>query len=249
MVNCSSSLFLEKFFQNCFDLKQHLQGFLNLDSNTLAAKLESSQQQLAELGHRDFDWENATKFYQDTVKEMYLFELSAWHLASSDYIGDTLRLIADQAKGRVLDFGGGIGTHAIGAALSPDVEQVIYCDINPISISFVQYRAQQLNLSDKICFCTEIFPEDRFDTIISFDVIEHLSDPQGQLLKFYNSLTDQGRLIMNWYFFKGFNQEFPFHLDDPEIVNTFFETLQSKFLEVFHPYLMTTRCYRKWIKN
>jgi hypothetical protein len=56
-------------------------------------------------------------------------------------------------------------------------------------------------------------------------------------------------MIVNWHFFKGFNQEFPFHLDDTKVVETFFNTLQSKFLEVFHPYLITTRCYRKqsWI--
>lgn len=56
----------------------------------------------------------------------YLLDLAAWHLSSTDYIGDTLRLVADQARGLVLDFGGGIGTHTIGAALCPAVEQVIF---------------------------------------------------------------------------------------------------------------------------
>ncbi|MEY4005242.1 MAG: hypothetical protein RLZZ221_1338, partial [Verrucomicrobiota bacterium] len=29
--------------------------------------------------------------------------------------------------------------------------------------------------------------------------------------------------------------------DDPQLVEAFFRTLQSRFLEVFHPYLITTR--------
>jgi hypothetical protein len=55
--------------------------------------------------------------------------------------------------------------------------------------------------------------------------------------------------LINWYFFKGFNGEFPFHLDDPQKVEQFFQVLQSCFLEVFHPYFITARCYRKWDKS
>ena len=58
-------------------------------------------------------------------------------------------------------------------------------------------------------------------------------------------LAPQGKLIINWYFFKGFNQEYPFHIDDTDIVEHFFKTLQHNFLEVFHPYFITSRCYRK----
>jgi hypothetical protein len=50
--------------------------------------------------------------------------------------------------------------------------------------------------------------------------------------------------LLNWYFFRGFQGEYPFHLDDPVLVEAFFRTLQSRFLEVFHPYLITTRAYR-----
>lgn len=60
-----------------------------------------------------------------------------------------LQLIADCAQGRVLDFGGGIGTHTLGAALCPQVEQVIYYDINPINRDFVQYRAEKMGLGEK----------------------------------------------------------------------------------------------------
>ncbi|MBW4613770.1 MAG: class I SAM-dependent methyltransferase [Desmonostoc vinosum HA7617-LM4] len=239
--------FLSQYWQNSFNLKQHIQDFLHIDTETLEMKLAAGQQQMAELGHKDFDWETATAFYSDKVGEIYLFELGAWHLSSHDYIGDTLRLVADFAQGRVLDFGGGIGTHAIGAALCPQVEQVVYCDINPINRDFVRYRTEQLGLSKKIILCAEIPTQETFETIITFDVLEHIPDPSQQLLQFHQILTPEGKIIMNWNFFKGFNQEFPFHLDDPQLVDVFFQTLQSKFLEMFQPYLITARCYRKWI--
>lgn len=237
---------LESYWQNCFTLKQHLQEFLHLDSEILEMKLEAAQQEMAELGHKDFDWEKATAFYTEKVGEVYLFELGAWHLGSHDYIGNTLRLIADHARGKVLDFGGGIGTHTIAAALCPQVEQVIYCDINPINFDFVRYRAEQMGLSKKILCCLEVPQNETFETVIAFDVLEHISNPSQQLLQFHQLLTAEGKLILNWYFSKGFAQQYPFHLDDPKVVDAFFERLQTHFLEIFHPYLITARCYRKW---
>ncbi len=234
------------FWQHGFELEAHLQTFLHLSPETLRHRLDQAQAELAELGHRDFDWPQATQFYQDQVGTAYILELAAWHLSSREYIGETLRLIAHQAKGIVLDFGGGIGTHTLGAALCPQVEQVVFWDLNPQHRDLIIYRADRLDLGDRIV-CPEQFPEDQvFDTILCFDVLEHLPDPAQQLLQFESLLSPQGKLILNWYFFQGFAGEFPFHLEDPILVERFFRTLQSRFLEVFHPFLITTRCYRKW---
>ncbi|MBE9233923.1 methyltransferase domain-containing protein [Cuspidothrix issatschenkoi LEGE 03284] len=238
---------LSSYYTASFNLKHHIQEFLHLDSEIVESRLETSQQQMAELGHKDFDWEQATAFYRDKVGEFYLFDLGAWHLASYEYIEDTLLLISNHAQGRVLDFGGGIGTHTLGTALCPQVEQVVYCDINPINRDFVKYRAEQMGLSQKIVFCQEIAANETFDTIISFDVLEHLPDPSQQLLKFHQALTNEGKIILNWCFFKGVNQEHPFHLDDPYLVDIFYRTLQSKFLEIYHPHQITSRCYRKLV--
>ncbi len=104
-----------------------------------------------------------------------------------------------------------------------------------------------MGLDKKIIFCLDMPLHETFDTIISFDVLEHLPDPSQQLLQFHKALTPEGKMIVNWYFFKGFNQEYPFHIDDPQVINRFFQTLQSNFLEFFHPYFITARCYRKCI--
>lgn len=235
---------LNGYWQDAFNLKQHLQEFLNINERQLEIKLATALADLAELGRRDFNWEEASKFYQD-VGEAYLFELAAWHLTSTDYIGDTLRLVADRARGRVLDFGGGIGTHAIAAALCPEVSQVVYCDLNPINDHFLQYRIRQLGLESKISCQMELDSPGTFDTINCFDVIEHLPDPSERLLQFHKWLSPSGKMVTNWYFSKGLNQEFPFHLDEPELIDRFFQTLQANFLEVFHPYFITARCYGK----
>jgi SAM-dependent methyltransferase len=236
---------LTDYWQDGFNLKQHLQQFLNLDEQQLEDKFATALADLAALGRRDFNWDDASKFYREGVGAAYLFELASWHLTSVDYIGDTLRLINDRAVGTVLDFGGGIGTHAIAAALCPAVDRVVYCDINPINYNFVKYRIDRLGLAAKISCRMELDPNEIFDTINCFDVIEHLPDPSAQILQFHQLLSPGGKMVTNWYFSKGMNQEFPFHLDDPTIIDRFFHTLQANFLEVFHPYFITTRCYRK----
>ena len=78
------------------------------------------------------------------MAQAYLFDVGSWPMPNQGYIKGTLILISDRATDRVLDFGGGIGTHAIAAALCPQVEQVVYCDLNLIHCNFVQSRAAKL---------------------------------------------------------------------------------------------------------
>jgi len=85
----------------------------------------------------------------------------------------------------------------------------------------------------------------KFDTIVCLDVLEHLADPSSQIITFSGIMDSNSIALFNWYFYKGDKNEYPFHIDDSLIVEKFFETLQSKFLEVFHPILITTRAYRK----
>jgi hypothetical protein len=79
---------------------------------------------------------------------------------------------------------------------------------------------------------------------VCLDVLEHLADPAAQIELFAQWLRPEGIALLNWYFFQGFAGEYPFHFDDPALVEAFFRKLQQRFLEVFHPYLITTRAYR-----
>jgi hypothetical protein len=232
---------------NGFDLLQHLATFLQVDPADLKQRLPNSNADLAALHPGAFDPESIESFYEDTVGDGHLLELAAWHLGSSAYIADTLRLQAHFARGQVLDFGGGIGTHALAAAALPDVERVWFVDLNPRNRAFVHWRAAQLGLADRLSCHRDLSDPGlpvAFDTIVCLDVLEHLKDPAGQLDIFSERLKGEGHALLNWYFFRGFAEEYPFHLDDPAQVEQFFRTLQSRFLEVFHPWLITTRAYR-----
>jgi SAM-dependent methyltransferase len=238
---------VSQFLHNGFSLRAHLIDFLGLSPAELEARLPAGTADLAALHPGAFDPDQAGRFYEEAVGIGHLLELAAWHLGSAAYIADTLRLQARFARGQVLDFGGGIGSHGLAAAALPEVEAVWFVDLNPHQRAFVQWRAGRLGLAAKLRCCRDL--EDpslppRFDTVVCLDVLEHLPDPAAQLAIFASRLQPEGIALLNWYFFKGFSGEYPFHFDDPALVEAFFRMLQSRFLEVFHPYLITTRAYR-----
>ena len=237
---------IENFLSSGFSVRAHLADYLQLTLEQVDQRLPVGKDQLAALHPGVFQPDQATEFYESTVGTAHLFELAAWHLGSSNYIADTLRLQETIARGIVLDFGGGIGTHALAAAALDSVRYVHFVDLNPHNRSFVWSRALALGLDQKLSVHRDLgdLAGQRVDTVICLDVLEHLPDPADQLMQFHALMQKDGRALLNWYFFKGHHGEYPFHFDDPDLVNTFFQTLQSHFLEIFHPLLITTRVYR-----
>ena len=237
---------LKEFLDDAFDLKSHLTEFLSIKEGDLEGLLENAKMDLANL-HPGNNLSDTSDFYKEIVGDKHLADLAAWHISSKDYIADTLKLQQRFSRNLVLDFGGGIGTHALANAMSSKVDHVFFVDINHTNRDFVKYRAKKLGLSSKLSFCKTIQETEilKFDTIVCLDVLEHLSDPSFQLENFYQIMDPNSIGLFNWYFYKGENNEYPFHIDDVQIVEKFFRTLQLKFVEVFHPILITTRCYKK----
>ena len=242
----SQDVDVSEFLRTGFHLKAHLARYLQLTVEEVNSRLPTGSADLARLHPGAFDPDNAIEFYEDKVGTGHLFDLAAWHLSSADYIADTLRLQEQFARGKVLDFGGGIGTHALASASLPDVDHVYFVDLNPKNRDFVRQRADALGLDDVISVHRDLEStgEIKFDTLICLDVLEHLANPSAQLIAFHERLSNKSIALMNWYFFKGYQGEYPFHFDDPDLVENFFRTLQDQFLEVFHPFLITTRAYR-----
>ena len=239
---------LNDFFKDAFELKSHLIEFLPINEDNFNNFLDNAKIELAKIHPGDNLVENSA-FYEDIVGDKHLADLAAWHISSNEYICDTLKLQQSFSKKLVLDFGGGIGTHALANAMSENVEHVFFVDINKTNRDFVSFRAKKLGLDKKISFYKSVRDTriTKFDAIVCLDVLEHLEDPSSQLEIFHQIMGDDAVAIFNWYFFKGENNEYPFHIDDDKVIKKFFETLQSSFIEIFHPILITTRTYGKKI--
>ena len=242
----NNEFILEEFLDNAFNLKSHLMEFLSIKESDLDGFLANAKMNLADL-HPGDTLTDISDFYTDIVGDRHVADLAAWHITSRDYIADTLKLQQRFCRGLVLDFGGGIGTHALANAMSLKVEHVFFVDINKTNRNFVEYRAKELGVEKKLTFCETIKDTQisKFDTIVCFDVLEHLADPASQIEVFNRMMDSKSIALFNWYFYKGEKNEYPFHIDDLQIVEKFFNKLQSTFLEVFHPILITTRAYKK----
>ena len=243
-------LSVSSFLNDGFDLKNHLINFLDINKDQLEQRLLKGVDDLAALHPGAFNKNDAGDFYEDKVGDAHLIDLASWHINSSHYIADTLRLQQKFVYGKVLDFGGGIGTHALAASFLPDVDHVWFVDLNPQNRSFVEQRSKQLGIEDQISVHRDLESTSNviFDSIVCLDVLEHLPDPSKQLEIFLELLSPNGIALMNWYFYKGKKGEYPFHFDEPDMIEKFFITLQSRYIEVFHPLLITTRAYKP-LKN
>ena len=242
----NNSLILKEFLDNAFNLKSHLMEFFSMKECDLDIFLANAKMNLAN-SHPGDALNDVSDFYTEIVGDRHVADLAAWHITSRDYIADTLKLQQIFSRDLVLDFGGGIGTHALANAMSSKVEHVFFVDINETNRNFVKYRAKKLGVEKKITFCKTIKESQisKFDTIICLDVLEHLADPASQIEIFSKIMDINSIAVFNWYFYKGEKNEYPFHIDDIQVVEKFFKTLQSNFLEVFHPILITTRAYKK----
>jgi len=242
----NNNFILKEFLDNAFNLKSHLMEYLSIRECDLDRFLANAKMNLAN-SHPGDTLNDVSDFYTEIVGDRHVADLAAWHITSRDYIANTLKLQQRFSKDLVLDFGGGIGTHAIANAMCANVEHVFFVDINKTNRKFVEYRAKELGVEKKLTFCETIKDTQisKFDTVVCFDVLEHLADPASQIEVFNRMMDSKSIALFNWYFYKGEKNEYPFHIDDDKVVERFFNTLQSIFLEVFHPILITTRAYKK----
>lgn len=135
---------------------------------------------------------NSDHFYQNEVGDSYLYDLAYWHASKTIYPWG--QLVHQQAHGACWDFGGGIGTYSLLMASSPLVDVVFYDDINPENQEFAQWRFKKHGLLDKIKFGA---PPGIVQTIVALDVIEHLSDPKKELLRFRMLTREMATLVIN----------------------------------------------------
>jgi len=242
----NNNFVLREFLDNAFNLKTHLMDFLSIKECDLDGFLANAKMNLAN-SHPGDTLNDVSDFYTEIVGDRHVADLAAWHISSKEYIADTLKLQQIFSRDLVLDFGGGIGTHALANAMSSKVEHVFFVDINETNRNFVKFRAKELGVEKKLTFCKTIKDAQisKFDSIVCLDVLEHLADPAYQLEIFNDYMDSNSIALFNWYFYKGKKNEYPFHIDDIRTVEKFFKTLQSMFLEVFHPILITTRAYKK----
>lgn len=111
--------------------------------------------------------EQVEAFYRNTPH--YLFDLAKFNVEP----GYNLRTYPIRmAQGRVIDFGGGIGT--VSLVLNEANRHVTYVDLPSPHREFAQWRFQEHEAAIGIADRLEVLPTEAFDAIVSVDTLEHL---------------------------------------------------------------------------
>ena len=158
-------------------------------------------------GNKKLNWGNINKFYSHPVWLLngLFIEQHALSIQHRDAISDW---IADNTSiSKILDYGGGFGTLA---RLIADKKPSLLVDIYEPHPS--DYAKQKISEYCQIQFISNI--EQKYDVLVSTDVLEHVPDPLKTFEKMILSVNDNGYLIIANNFFPVIKCHLPqtFHL-------------------------------------
>lgn len=97
-----------------------------------------------------------------------------------------LKMAGPYLKGRVLDYGCGVG--ALAPMCKPDAYLGI--DVDRTMLEIARRKHPQFN------FVSEVSEAEKFDTITALAVIEHVPDPVALLRKFKRMLKPKGHIVL-----------------------------------------------------
>jgi len=142
------------------------------------------------------DRERMAEWYRQN-SELYLFAISAYNLEYKR-IKSNLKVIRF-ARGSCLDYGAGNGE--ILLELARRAHPVTYFDVEGVTMRFARTRAQQHGLTMNFARTKDDLKaaaqQHGFDTIFSFDVLEHLPDLPGELTFLSSLLAPNGVFVFD----------------------------------------------------
>jgi 2-polyprenyl-3-methyl-5-hydroxy-6-metoxy-1,4-benzoquinol methylase len=177
---------------------RELTEFTGYSADRVRELWATSNQELAR------NWESAKPPEDDAVQmaewyrqnsELYLFAISAYNLEYKRIRSNmkVLRL----ARGATLDYGAGNGE--ILLELARRGQPAAYYDVEGETMKFARHRARRLGLAVDFFSSKDALAQAArqraFDTVFSFDVLEHLPDLPGEL-SFLSSLLAPGGLFV-----------------------------------------------------
>ena len=128
------------------------------------------------------------RFYRES--ETYLYNLTAFAMTGTKlpYLEEVVRVTPP--KGRVLDYGCGIGSD--GLILAELGFRVEFADFDNPSSRYLRWRLERRGIDAKFHDLDKGGPPEGFDTAYAFDVIEHVDDP----FSFLGELERRARVVV-----------------------------------------------------
>jgi 2-polyprenyl-3-methyl-5-hydroxy-6-metoxy-1,4-benzoquinol methylase len=200
--------------RNVESAMRELMDFIGYPAERIRRLWSISNQELARNWHLagldGSDADRLAQWYRDN-SELYMFAISAYNLEYKR-ICSNLKVLRF-ARGSCLDYGAGNGE--ILLELAARGHAVTYYDVEGQSMNFARWRATHRSVEVEFLSTKEDLAASArrrgFDTVFSFDVLEHLPDLPGEL-SFLSSLLSRGGLLV-FDVPAGSTQSHPMHLN------------------------------------
>lgn len=120
--------------------------------------------------------EEVKKFYKETKN--YVYDLGYWHFGDRRQFDVELVTSCKEIfkPKKILDFGAGIGQNAY--MLAREGFDVTVADLDSYTLDFAEWRFKKHNVPAKFWKVDKEDIEEKFDLILCFDVLEHLSEDE-----------------------------------------------------------------------
>lgn len=136
-------------------------------------------------------YRSPTSYYMNAPDILFTLKDSNSTQEYKEICDDVLEL----AQGRILDFGGGIGTVARVLSNRTDC-YVHYYDINRYNRRFAEFAFQKHNEDVKLHASVFSVLSYRYDTVFAIDVVEHIKEYDDIVTMLYNILRMNGILAI-----------------------------------------------------
>ncbi|UFJ39472.1 class I SAM-dependent methyltransferase [Brevibacillus humidisoli] len=148
-------------------------------------------------------------------------------------------------EGRVLDLacGVGYGTHMMAKTCKKEAAEIVGVDVDPETIQYANktYNHPLITYQTADALDPEL-PQKLglFDTIVSFETIEHLDDDQRFMASLYEMLRPGGTLVLSSPFGQGRGKPCsePFHVH---------QFTEAEFAELFHAFQEVELYYQRGV--
>lgn len=136
---------------------------------------------------------DAVQFYEKT--DHYIYELLYWESCKSKLVEfKKLELFIKKHKiKKILDYGGGVGGLCI--YLYNKGMKCDYLDVLGRTSKFASWRFKKRRMGNKILFTGKNLPFQEYDLVISYDVLEHVYNPEDSV-EVISSLIAQNKYFI-----------------------------------------------------
>ena len=145
--------------------------------------------------------------------------------------------------GRTLDIacGSGYGTHLIAKECKRQISEIVGVDCDDPSIRYAKKTYYHPLSSFKLCDALDPNLPDQlglFDTILSFETIEHVTDDFMFMDNLYRMLSPGGTLVLSTPFGRGRGEpcHYPFHVQ---------QLAESEFIDLFERFAEIEKYYQR----